>query len=660
MKRVLSGMALRACALLVVAVVMTGTKLQAAVQPIMLSYTNNMIVAAVSAGALDSTSKLWLVWDSVDRGSDFSAWSVENRIQYAGDIPSADSTYVFDRSRVPAGSVFRVIATKMARSLGEGGYVYAGANQYIDTGIKANTIYGLYIKFMYSANDWSGSNRYSLLIANEGNKDFAVGRYAASGEPDGKFYVKHRNTTGTPNGYFDISGSGLGQVHEFAIANQTATLDGVTVVSELDAGAIGQKNLRVWLSNGYPDNTMTEPTGTIPERCCHARWYAVRFDDENGDPILNLVPAVCSGAGILFDTISGRCLANANAATGDLTWGGGELGDAIEGSDSTSAASDAVVNEITVAIVSRWVEVGVPAGALTSPSELWMVWDSEDHGRRLEDWPVANRVKYDGEVSSAAATYRFEKGLLPFRCVFRIIATELFSLLSGDGYIYVGANQYINTGVNANAIYGLSIKFQYSANDWNQGSGGNAWSSLIGDDPTYDFTIGRKANGSDGQFYMRYRGVSVKSGTTADLAFTFDTSAPHVITIANQTSTLDGATAVATLEEGSIGTQAIPVLLGCSWAEHSTVPGKLSQRYCHAKWYSVRFDDADGNALLNLKPAVWKGEGVMYDSVSGNILHNSGSGSLTYDGTPGESVGIAASASVPILLMRRGFFVYVR
>ena len=117
---------------------------------------------------------------------------------------------------------------------------------------------------------------------------------------------------------------------------------------------------------------------------------------------------------------------------------------------------------------------------------------------------------------------------------------------------------------------------------------------------------------------------------------------------------------MATLEEGSIGTQAIPVLLGCSWAEHSTVPGKLSQRYCHAKWYSVRFDYADGNALLNLKPAVWKGEGVMYDSVSGNILHNSGSGSLTYDGTPGESVGIAASASVPILLIRRGFIVYAR
>ena len=75
---------------------------------------------------------------------------------------------------------------------------------------------------------------------------------------------------------------------------------------------------------------------------------------------------------------------------------------------------------------------------------------------------------------------------------------------------------------------------------------------------------------------------------------------------------------------------------------------------------AVRFDDADGNALLNLKPAVWKGEGVMYDSVSGNILHNSGSGSLTYDGTPGESVVIAASASVPILLIRRGFIVYVR
>ena len=631
----------------------------ATVQPLDISFATNNVTVVDSHGALDGTSELWLVWDTADKGQDVSAWPAANRVKYEGALPSEDSSYTFTRASVPAGSVLRVLATSKARRLGEGGYVYAGKDQYIDTGVKATAIHGLYMKFMYSAGDWNGSNRYSLLIANEGNKDFAIGRYAASGQPDGKFYVKHRNTTGTPNGYFDISGSGLGQVHEFTIANQTATLDGVAVVSGLGEGAIGQKNLRVWLSNGYPDNATTE--GALSGRCCHARWYAVRFDDANGSALLNLVPAVWNGEGVLCDMVTGKIFANANSATGSLAFSG-EPGEAIEGSDAVSAATEAIASDISVTVVPGWVEAVVPAGMLSAESNLYLVWDNEDRGRELADWPAANRMKYEGELSSAAATYRFPKGSLPFKCVFRVLATDPVRLLGNDGYVYVGASQYVNTGVNANEIYGFSIRFQYSANDWNQGTGGNSWSSLIGDDPTYDFTIGRKANGTDGQFYMRYRGVSVKAGTTADLAFTLnDKTVPHEIVVANQTSTLDGATAVASLEEGTIGTQALPVLLGCSWAEHATVPGTLSQRYCHAKWYSVRFNDAAGNALINLTPAVWNGVGVLYDSVSGKILENSGSGTMTYGGTPEEAVAdIVSSTSVPVAIRRSGFIIYVK
>ena len=641
--------------------------LNAEVGALDLSFSQNIIVATDASNRLDATSELWLVWDSVDRGSDLSSWPAANKVQYAGTVPSANSAYNFDRTCVPAGSVFRVIATSKARRLGEDGYVYAGANQYIDTGIKANAIYGLYIKFMYSANDYSqvgAANAYALLIADEGDRDFAIGRYAYKNKPDGYFYFKHRNTTGTPNGFIDISGTGLGQIHEIAVMKQEATLDDNVVVQDLEEGAVGKKNLRVWLNNGYKDKATSEEA-QLSGKNCHARWYAVRFDDADGNAILNLVPAVYSGGGVLYDTVSGKCLVNANAETGDLTWGGSELGEVIDGTEATAAVSDAIANEMSVAVVSGGIDVTAPAGVLSSVSELWLVWDSEDRGGELEDWPEANRLRYLGSLSSTAATYRFQTGALSSKCVFRAIAKNPVRPLVEGGSVYVGKSQYINTGINANDIYGFSVKFLYSANDWNKtGAGTGVWASLIGDDPTYDFTIGRRAsNGAlDGQFYMRYRGVSVRSGDTQDLAFTLnDMTQPHVITVNNQTATLDGVPAVTSLEAGTIGKNALPVLIGCSWAENSTEPGTLSGRYCHAKWYAVRFDDAQGGVILNLIPAVLgDSEAVLYDTVSGKVLRNAGVGALSYDGTPGDGVGFVKSSSVPVLLSRKGLIIAFR
>jgi hypothetical protein len=258
------------------------------------------------------------VWDSEDRGAALADWPEANRRKYSGETSSAAATYRFAKRGLPFKCVFRVIANVPTRLLGDDGYVYAGASQYIDTGIKANAIYGLYIKFMYSANDYNGYNAYGLLISDEGNKDFAIGRYPYGGQPDGYFYFKHRNTTGTPNGYIDISG-GVGAIHEIAVTNQTATLDGAVAVSDLEEGTIGQKNLRVWLNNGYNDNSTSE--GALSGKHCHARWYSVRFDDENGGAILDLVPAVYGDLeGVLYDSVSRKILRN--AGTGTMTYGG--------------------------------------------------------------------------------------------------------------------------------------------------------------------------------------------------------------------------------------------------------------------------------------------------------------------------------------------------
>ena len=626
--------------------------LEAVVKPMELSFAENAIIAADSSNALDDTSELWLVWDSTDRGNALASWPAANRVQFTGTIPSEDSTYQFDRTLVPAGSVFRVIATSKARWLGEGGYVYAGKSQYIDTGIKADAIYGLYIKFTYSANDYNGHS-YALLIADEGNKDFAIGRYAASGKPDGYFYFKHRNTTGTPNGYIDISG-GVGAIHEIAVTNQMATLDGEVAVSGLEEGTVGQKTLRVWLNNGYSDNSTSE--GGLSGKHCHARWYAVRFDDENGDAILNLVPAVWNGEGVLYDTVLGKCHANANAATGGLTWNG-TPGEVIDGTEATSAASDAIANKMSIAIARGGIDVSVPAGVLSSVSELWLVWDSEDRGADLSDWSAANRRKYSGATSSVAATYRFSKSGLPTKCVFRVIANEPTRLLGDGGYVYAGTSQYINTGIKANTIYGLYIKFMYSAKDYN----GHNYALLIADEGNKDFAIGRYAASgkADGYMYFKHRNTTGTPNGYIDISGGLGEI--HEIAVTNQMATLDGNVAVSDLEEGTVGQKNLRVLLNNGYTDNSTTEGSLSGKYCHARWYAVRFDDENGDAILNLVPAVYgDSEGVLYDLVSGKMLRNAGTGTMTYGGTPGDVVAWTVTAAVPVSMKKMGTIVIVR
>ena len=59
---------------------------------------------------------------------------------------------------------------------------------------------------------------------------------------------------------------------------------------------------------------------------------------------------------------------------------------------------------LTVTASGEGISVSVPAGAVDAESALYLVWDSEDHGDELAEWPVANRVAYDGALSSSAAT----------------------------------------------------------------------------------------------------------------------------------------------------------------------------------------------------------------------------------------------------------------
>jgi alpha-glucosidase len=309
------------------------------------------------------------------------------------------------------------------------------------------------------------------------------------------------------------------------------------------------------------------------------------------------------------------------------------------------------VMPIPIAVDGNDVVASVPEGMLDDTSALYFVWDDEDRGTDLAAWPAENRVRRDvGRPKTGEC--RFGRGKIAQGQVFRVLATSKVRPLE-NGYVYIGKNQYVDTGVKATQVHCLAIKFQYSPNDY-QKVKGNKWASLMGSLPTFDFTIGRRATGKDGQLYLRYQGESLKAdGKTSDLMFTLgDLSVPHAITIANRTATLDGATVMKDMPAGAIGnnTDAGTILLGCSWDDDCN--RGLSGRYCHAKWYSVRLDDANGKAIVNLVPATRGGEGVLWDIVSRKVFANAGTGELAFSGKAGmpidgtESVSAASCAVV--------------
>ena len=109
-----------------------------AAMPIAVSIDEDEVYAVVLAGTLDETSALYLVWDDEDRGTNLSDWPAANRVRR--DVVLRDgvraSLYCFD-AKEAQGRVFRILATSKVRLLEDGGSIYIGNNQYIDTGVKS-------------------------------------------------------------------------------------------------------------------------------------------------------------------------------------------------------------------------------------------------------------------------------------------------------------------------------------------------------------------------------------------------------------------------------------------------------------------------------------------------------------------------------------------
>jgi len=284
------------------------------------------------------------------------------------------------------------------------------------------------------------------------------------------------------------------------------------------------------------------------------------------------------------------------------------------------------VTTLTVTPSGEGISVGVPAGAVDAESELYLVWDSEDHGDELAAWPVANRVAYDGVLSSSAATYNFATNCLPANYCARAIAVKAVNVI--DGYIYCGANQCVNTGILATDVYSLAIKYAIPATE-----GSDAW-VLIGA-ARDNGTIARYST----HLYLRWTGQDQGFAFGNNL---YSSSAVHEIAVGGGEVKLDGTVTKSGIPTGAMGTTAKTVLMSAGWYNNTI------ERYMKARWYYVRLNDKNGNALIDLVPALTNDNApVFYDKVTHKYFGNGGSSTaaLTYSGTASETnFTLAASA----------------
>lgn len=275
--------------------------------------------------------------------------------------------------------------------------------------------------------------------------------------------------------------------------------------------------------------------------------------------------------------------------------------------------SYAAEQTLAVSLNGGNIEVSVPANAYDDTSKLYVVWGVADHGAEISAWPLANRRACDGSLSASAATYQISADGIPAGSVVRAIVTSDVRLI--DGYVSLGNEQYVNTGIKGNEAYGVDFKFRCT--------GGENWHSVIGS-KCDNFTIGKRYTNKE--FYLRYR--------TKDLGrdlFNFDDDTiPHRFRIVNRECWLDDLQIKTGLEGGSIGTDDKNILVGSSSLEDGT-----SGRYCYGEWHYVRIFNANGGYMLHLVAAVRGNtsspEVVFYDKVTGKVFANAGMGTLGCD-----------------------------
>ena len=262
-----------------------------------------------------------------------------------------------------------------------------------------------------------------------------------------------------------------------------------------------------------------------------------------------------------------------------------------------------------IEVIGSRVRIIVPA--YYAGESLMVVWDDVDRGDDPVDWAHTSQVA--DVIGAGGNTYTVRLSALGVvdRQVCGVIVGHRLRLL--DMLKNTSKQTYVDTGIPDTDVYGVRFGFYGNECAMDQNSGKHA--NFIGSyDSTGCFTLGKNGELYN-SWYVKYRGQdlqrpSVRTDSINDVAFV------------NQTFSVNGTTLVTGLEAGSVGYSGANMHIG-AWA--------VKYRFLYGWWSYARFDDAQGNAILDYIPAqrVVDDKTGFYDRATGKFVTSSGTDDFT-------------------------------
>ena len=547
------------------------------------SYRINGDTMTVTASSSYAGGSLKILWDVTDKGETVANWA--NSATFAENIPSSGGTYTVDLVAlgITNGTPCRIAAFLNYRRLD---FLKLERAAYVDTGIKDSDCYGV----RFSAYGSSGSSDNFNYVLGSTEKGFAVSENNADYGSWCWFYRGSKKSN-RPNVNTDT-------FNEVAFTNQMFTLNGTTVESGLPSGSVGNSGSTICIgkSNQYAI------------RYFFGYWSYVQFDGEQGNLILDYVPAQRPGDGKVgfFDRVSGRFVAPIAVASG-----GTQTGESLAGCEM--ASNTFTPNRMfAVSAKKGYLTITVPPDV--SGEQLLILWDDADKGDDIAAWAhsavITNQVEAGAEYTVRMASLGMRNGH-----VCRVAAANRYYPL--DMVKVVGMNTYVTTEIPDSDVYG--IRFGYYSVSKNAN-----WGSCIGTGESTTcpgFVIG--ANGADRDtFYWAWQGVKLDPRPTVRYGEVFgdppNASLINEVAFTNGVFTLDSTNVVYSgLAAGPVGVNGTNMTIGRSMDRTSVM---------HGWWSHVSFDDIDGNRILDFIPAkrVSDNKVGFYDRASKSFVVTSG------------------------------------
>ncbi len=332
----------------------------------------------------------------------------------------------------------------------------------------------------------------------------------------------------------------------------------------------------------------------------------MRFDDANGNAILDYVPVQRYGDDTVgfYDRATGTFVTS--SGTGAFT-----AGTVTNALFSVVASSQAFVPDqlIMLDILGSRVRITVPA--FYAGESLLVVWDSAERGDDPAAWAHSSVIEDVIPAGGGTFTVRLSNLGVADRQICGVIAGHRLRLL--DMLKNTSKQTYVDTGIPDTDVYGVRFGFYGNECAMDQNSGKHA--NFIGSyDGTGCFTLGKNGELYN-SWYVKYRGQDLQRPSVR-------TDAINDVAFVNQTFSVNGTTLVTGLEAGSVGYSGANMFIG-AWAP--------KYRFLYGWWSYVRFDDANGNAILDYIPAQRTTDDAVgfYDRATGKFVLSSGTDAFT-------------------------------